>query len=443
MADPTESGRCLGCEKQCSAGLQCPTCFKYEKTGAKFCSQECFSANWNAHKTTHLDLHLALKKEFDEFQGPGQKKRLPATRLLELMYVLSSKEQKYTWGAESIKNGFNADTIDNVWRRDLHLMRFIDYKFQGDLRPWPLSRSRFVPDNIIKPDYGSHRLGLPKSEIKAQNMGNKIETVNEETIERLRKASKIGRQALDLANSLIKPGITTEEVDKQVHELIVSEGGYPSPLNYYNFPKSCCTSVNEVICHGVPDMRPLVDGDICNVDITVYIHGVHSDLNETFFVGTPTSATKKLVLGAYACLMDAVKALKPGMLYRKIGDIIHKRADALGLSVTRAYCGHGINHLFHCAPNVPHYRRNKAIGKLQKGHVFTIEPMINQGTHDTDLWPDDWTAVTTDGKWSAQFEHTFLVTEDGVEILTARNGESPTLGFDEDDYDAELTKISA
>jgi len=175
-----------------------------------------------------------------------------------------------------------------------------------------------------------------------------------------------------------------------------------------------------VICHGIPDARPLKDGDICNVDITVFHGGFHGDLNETFYVGNVDDESKRLVNVAYECLANALNAVKPGVRYREIGNIIQKHANSHGFSVVRSYCGHGIHELFHTAPSVPHYSKNKAIGVMKPGHVFTIEPMISEGTWRDQIWPDGWTAVTQDGKRSAQFEQTLLVTETGCDIITGR-----------------------
>jgi len=182
-----------------------------------------------------------------------------------------------------------------------------------------------------------------------------------------------------------------------------------------------CTSINEIICHGIPDLRPLQDGDIVNIDVTLFYDGYHGDLNETYFVGSKVDAVgQKLVNVTRECLEKAIEiAVKPGAPYREIGNVITKHAHDNGFSVVRTYSGHGIHELFHTAPNIPHYAKNKAIGVMAPGHVFTIEPMICEGTYQDKLWPDDWTAATTDGKRSAQFEHTLLVTETGVEILTA------------------------
>eukprot|EP01017_Pseudomicrothorax_dubius_P039054 TRINITY_DN5944_c0_g1_i3.p1 TRINITY_DN5944_c0_g1~~TRINITY_DN5944_c0_g1_i3.p1 ORF type:complete len:248 (-),score=64.08 TRINITY_DN5944_c0_g1_i3:702-1445(-) len=246
----------------------------------------------------------------------------------------------------------------------------------------------------------------------------------------MREVCLIGRKALDLGHSMVKPGVTTDEIDRAVHEFIIEQGAYPSPLNYYNFPKSLCTSVNEVICHGIPDDRPLQDGDIVNLDISVYYKGHHSDLNETYGVGNIPDSSKFLIEKAYRALEKAIAICKPNVMYKEIGNVIGKYIDDNGLSVVRTYCGHGIGRLFHSTPNVPHYSNNKTTGFMRTGHTFTIEPMINQGNYKDVTWPDDWTAVTVDGQRSAQFEHTLLITSTGCEVLTARLPTSPPLDFE-------------
>jgi len=220
------------------------------------------------------------------------------------------------------------------------------------------------------------------------------------------------------------------QVDKAVFDFAVANGAYPSALNYRGFPKACCTSVNEVICHGIPDTRPFEDGDVVKLDVTLFREGFHADLCESFLCGNVDDAGKKLVVGAYDCLAQSIEMVKPGVMFRDLGKTISKRAQADKLSVVKRYCGHGVGNLFHCAPSIPHYAKNKAVGVMKPGMVFTIEPMINEGTWQDVTWPDDWTAVTADGKRSAQFEHTMVVTEDGVEIITARLEDSPA--FDRD-----------
>lgn len=274
----------------------------------------------------------------------------------------------------------------------------------------------------------------------------------------MREVAKLGAEVLAIGAKAAKPGVTTDEIDAIVHQACIERNCYPSPLNYRNFPKSVCTSVNEVICHGIPDSRPLKDGDIVNIDVTVYKDGFHADLNETYLIGNVDEAGKKLVQTTYECLELAIQECKPGVLYRDIGKVIQKHATKNGFSVVRTYCGHGIGELFHTAPNVPHYAnvcnsklvlllllplhfphlfvhlftflnpdspyQNKAVGVMKPGHIFTIEPMINEGRWQDNLWPDDWTATTVDGKRSAQFEHTLLITETGVEVLTKRRSGS-------------------
>lgn len=351
-----------------TAKLQCPTCMKLGIQGSYFCSQECFKENWKTHKM----LHKIAKGE--GMDGTGEK-------------------DKY-----------------DPWP---------NHRYTGHLRPYPQTPRRKVPAHIPGPDYATHPAGKPISEQQVKQ-GAQIKTLADEEIEGLRVACKLGREVLDEAARIIDIGVTTDEIDRIVHEACIERDCYPSPLNYYEFPRSCCTSVNEVICHGIPDLRPLANGDICNVDVTVYHRGFHGDLNETFLIGNVSPAGKRLTQVTWECLDRAIKIVKPGEKYREIGNVIQKHAQANGFSVVRSYCGHGIHQLFHTAPSIPHYAKNKAVGVMKAGHCFTIEPMISQGTWRDELWPDKWTAVTADGMLSAQFEHTLLVTDTGVEILTAR-----------------------
>ena len=300
------------------------------------------------------------------------------------------------------------------------------FKWTGSLRPARVGPERDLPDSIPKTDY--YERGIPMSEI--QSPQNKLGVVKEwegEGEAGIREACRIGRLVLDRAHAAINVGVTTDHIDEVVHNACIELGAYPSPLHYYDFPKSVCTSVNEVICHGIPDRRKLEDGDIVNVDVSVFYKGYHGDLNETFVVGTPSEASKLLVKTTHECLMKAIEYCKPGAKYREIGNIITRHARPKGLSVVKSYCGHGIGELFHCLPNVPHYANNKAVGIMKVGHVFTIEPMINEGTYKDKTWPDGWTSVTEDGKRSAQFEHQLIITETGCDILTARLPDSPKL----------------
>ncbi|KAJ3191036.1 Methionine aminopeptidase 1 [Irineochytrium annulatum] len=294
---------------------------------------------------------------------------------------------------------------------------FPTYKFTGKLRPvYPLSAKRAVPAHIRKPEYADS--GVATNEQRSRRT-TQIEVLNADEIEKMREICKIGREALEAGAKAVKVGATTDEIDRVVHEACIERDCYPSPLNYYNFPKSCCTSVNEVICHGIPDRYELQDGDIVNIDVSCFSKdGYHSDLNSTYLVGNVDAAGVRLVETTRLCLDKAIEMVKPGVLYRDVGNLIQKTADAAGFSVVRSFVGHGIGKHFHGAPDVPHYAKNKAVGVMKPGHTFTIEPMICEGHWRDQQWPDRWTAVTEDGKRSAQFEETLLVTETGVEILT-------------------------
>ncbi|CRG94211.1 methionine aminopeptidase 1b, putative [Plasmodium gallinaceum] len=394
---------CNGCKKILSKKLSCPICLK-NNLNSYFCSQECFKNSWKEHQIIHENIQ---NNEKDNFMSIVKKKLSPT--------YYDPNNMKY-------------------WRYDNHLKNFIDFKFTGDVRPWPISEINEVPQHIERPDYAIS--SIPHSELIYKRKSD-IYINNEEEIERIKEACILGRKALDYAHSLVYPGVTTDEIDKKVHNFIINNNAYPSTLNYYKFPKSCCTSVNEIVCHGIPDYRPLKTGDIVNIDISVFYKGVHADLNETFFVGDINEISKEakeLVETCYFSLMEAIKKCKPGMLYKNIGNIIDAYVSKKNFSVVRSYSGHGVGKLFHTNPTIPHFKKNKAVGIMKPGHIFTIEPMINQGHYSDILWPDKWTSATSDGKLSAQFEHTLLITEKGVEILTKRTKDSPSLGFDTKDH---------
>jgi methionyl aminopeptidase len=401
------------------------------KAPSAFCSQACFKEAWATHKAAHRPNTESWAYVTD--RGAGRSFKLPA----------------FTW--------------------------------TGGLRPWRVGPRRAVPAHIPRPDYAE--TGIPASELASrQQRSVAVRTPNE--VEGIRAACRLAREILDAAGAAVRPGVATDEIDRIVHEATVEAGAYPSPLNYFNFPKSVCTSVNEVVCHGIPDSRELADGDIVNIDVTAFYKGYHGDLNETYTVGSVDASSKKLIRVTAEALDKAIAAVKPGVRYRDVGDIItsHVRANELSFvafavlvvvgwawqgkggrgrgccstpthevkrgvshsthlpfmfqkkkknsfNVVRTYCGHGIGDLFHCAPNIPHYAGNKAVGAMKAGQVFTIEPMVNAGSWRDTTWPDGWTAVTTDGARSAQFEHTLLVTDDGCEVLTARLPTSPPLCF--------------
>ncbi len=298
---------------------------------------------------------------------------------------------------------------------------FPEFNYTGPFRAvYPLSNKRVVPSSIEKPDY--YMSGMSRSEQSENKRVYKLLNLKEQM--KLKEIGAITRLVLDTAAKLVKPGTTTDEIDRVVHDKCMELECYPSPLNYYHFPKSCCTSINEVICHGIPDQYMLQEGDICNIDISCYKNGVHGDCNDTYFVGTvdTSSDTYRLVNTCRESLKSAIEICKPGVPFQKIGEIIHDIADKNKCSVIRTYCGHGIHQLFHAAPNIPHYRGSKVAGYMKEGHCFTIEPMLALGKWNDVMWPDNWTAATVDGKYSAQFEHMLLITKNGNDILTKRPG---------------------
>lgn len=303
---------------------------------------------------------------------------------------------------------------------------FPNFPYTGPLRPvYPLSAKRTIPKTIPHPDYAAD--GIPKT-ARSLLRPNKVELLDAKAQEGMRTVCRLAREVLDIAAAALRPGITTDEIDEIVHKACIERNSYPSPLNYNHFPKSVCTSVNEVICHGIPDKRVLLDGDIVNLDVTLYYKGYHGDLNETYYVGDRAHAdpdSVRVVETARECLEAAIQLVKPGALYRDFGNVIEKHAKSRGCSVIRTYVGHGINSVFHAPPNIPHYAKNKAVGECKPGMTFTIEPMVALGKYRDVTWPDNWTSTTIDGKRTAQFEHTLLVTETGVEVLTARTASSP------------------
>ncbi|GLB43111.1 putative removes the N-terminal methionine from nascent proteins [Lyophyllum shimeji] len=261
--------------------------------------------------------------------------------------------------------------------------------------------------------------GRPLAEMKRLGQPPRILTKEEQ--EKMRRSCRLAREVLDIAASHIRPGITTDEIDEIVHNATIERTSLFHAPSFALLNRSAVRSINEVICHGIPDQRKLREGDIINIDVSLYFEGYHADLNATYPVGEISEDDKKLIRTSRTCLDEAIKICKPGALIRDIGKVIEPIARANGCSSVRTFTGHGINNLFHCsAPNVPHYAKNKAVGTMKPGMVFTIEPMINFGSNWADVhWPDNWTATTVDGKKSAQFEETLLITETGVEVLTA------------------------
>ena len=243
-------------------------------------------------------------------------------------------------------------------------------------------------------------------------------------IELMRETSRLAASTLEYIEPYVKPGVSTEELNVLCHEYIIKNKAYPSPLNYHGFPKSICTSLNDVICHGIPSKEDVLhDGDILNIDVTTYLNKFHGDTNKTFLVGNVVPEVKTLVDVTYECMWEGIKQVKPGNRIGDIGSVIAKLAHSKGYTVVEEYCGHGIGREFHEEPQVVHNAIAGTGAIMKPGMTFTIEPMINLGTRHCEILDDDWTVITSDGKWSAQFEHTILVTETGFEVLTLRSDE--------------------
>lgn len=280
----------------------------------------------------------------------------------------------------------------------------------GTLKPGKISPRRAVPAHIDRPEYMYHS-------------GPEVVTAGDikspETIEKIRVAGRIAAQALQVVGEAVRPGVTTDELDRIGHEFIISHNAYPSCLGYMGFPKSLCTSINEVICHGIPDDRPLEEGDIVNVDITAYYDGVHGDTCAMFEVGNVDEESHLLIERTRNAMMRGIKAVRPGREINVVGRVIESYAHRFDYGVVRDFTGHGVGEAFHSGLIVPHYDAAPAHNEvMEEGMVFTIEPMLNLGGIEWEQWDDDWTVVTKDRGRSAQFEHTIVVTEDGAEILT-------------------------
>ncbi|CAD6901733.1 unnamed protein product [Tilletia controversa] len=320
---------------------------------------------------------------------------------------------------------------------------FPTFSYSGPLRPaYPLSPRPPIPAHIRRPNYAREEAVRPRVfGLFPLDLGYWMsraafwwELFSSRTIrintaadqEGVRKAAILGREVLMAVAAAAKPGVTTDELDKICFEEAIKRDTYPSPLGYHGYPKSVCTSVNEVICHGIPDQRPLEDGDVLNIDVTLYHHGYHGDLNGTFPIGPKAENDEdkmRLIRTARECLDAAIAICGPGVPYAEIGKVIQPLAESRGCAVVKNYTGHGIGRFFHGAPTVFHHKTKKAWGTMQPGHIFTIEPMVNLGSNWKDLsWPDDWTVSTVDGAHSAAAEETLLITEHGVEIMTAEGG---------------------
>jgi methionyl aminopeptidase len=279
----------------------------------------------------------------------------------------------------------------------------------GTVRPGTVTPLRPVPASIDRPEYVGKPRPAPSSDPWVQT---------DEIIEKMRVASRIAARALAEAGAAVAPGVTTDRLDQIVHEYICDSGAYPSTLGYRGYPKSCCTSLNEVICHGIPDSTVVRDGDIVNIDVTAYLDGVHGDTNATFLAGDVSEENRLLVERTQESLRRAIKAVAPGRRLNVVGRVIESYAKRFGYGVVRDYTGHGIGRTFHSGLVVLHYDDPTVTTVLEKGMTFTIEPMITLGGIEWDIWDDDWTVTTRDKSWTAQFEHTLVVTDTGAEILT-------------------------
>jgi methionyl aminopeptidase len=276
------------------------------------------------------------------------------------------------------------------------------------LQPGRVSPLREVPAHIAVPEYVGRK--RPRT--------GELDVKDPQTIERMRVAGRIAAQALAEVGRHVEPGVTTDELDQVGHEFLLDHGAYPSTLGYRGYPKSLCTSLNEVICHGIPDDTVVAEGDIVNVDITAYIGGVHGDTNATFPAGEVDEESRLLIERTREAMMRGIRAVAPGRPLNAIGRVIESYARRFGYGVVRDFTGHGIGTTFHSGLIIPHFDDPDVKGIMEPGMTFTIEPMLTLGTIAYDIWPDGWTAVTKDRKRTAQFEHTLVVTTDGYEILT-------------------------
>lgn len=277
------------------------------------------------------------------------------------------------------------------------------------LVPGRLSPRRSVPASIARPEYVDRPAPAPFE-------GSDVQSA--ETIEAMRIAGRIAADALVEIGRNVRPGVSTDELDRIGHDFLIDHGAYPSTLGYRGYPKSLCSSLNEVICHGIPDSTELVDGDICNIDITAFIGGVHGDTNATFLAGGVREEARLLVERTHEATMRAIRAVRPGRPLSVVGRVIESYAKRFDYGVVRDFTGHGISTSFHSGLIVPHYDDPRIDVELREGMTFTIEPMLTLGTYQHEMWDDGWTVVTRDRRWTAQFEHTIVVTSDGAEILT-------------------------
>ena len=285
----------------------------------------------------------------------------------------------------------------------------MDTTIRDPLVPGDLSPRRLVPPSIARPEYVDRPAPAPFQ-------GSDVQSA--ETIEAMRIAGRIAADALAEVGRNVRPGVSTDELDRIGHEFLIDHGANPSTLGYRGYPKSLCSSLNEIICHGIPDSTKLAEGDICNIDITAFIGGVHGDTNATFLAGDVREEARLLVERTHEATMRAIRAVQPGRPLSVVGRVTESYAKRFDYGVVRDFTGHGISSSFHSGLIVPHYDDPRIDVELREGMTFTIEPMLTLGTYQHEMWDDGWTAITRDRRWTAQFEHTIVVTSDGAEILT-------------------------
>ncbi|MCW2542157.1 MAG: map [Frankiales bacterium] len=281
----------------------------------------------------------------------------------------------------------------------------------AEITPGTVSARRPVPPSIGRPHYAD------KAATEPWDFDDPM-VKDPETVEKMRVAGRIAALARDEVGRHVAPGVTTDELDRIGHEFLLDHGAYPSTLGYKNFPKSLCTSVNEVVCHGIPDDRALQDGDVVKIDVTAFIDGVHGDTCATFFAGTPSEDIRLLSERTHEAMMRGIKAARPGRPISVIGRVIESYAKRFGYGVIRDFTGHGVGWSFHTRPTVWPYDEPRGTTLIQAGMTFTVEPMLTLGGYAWSMWPDGWTVLTRDKSWVAQWEHTLYVTDDGPEILT-------------------------
>lgn len=277
------------------------------------------------------------------------------------------------------------------------------------MKPGQVSPELQVPAHIPRPPY------VTKDKVPGWDETLMIHSTEE--LPKMRAACKLAAQVLQGAGELVKPGVTTDEIDKLVHQMTIDAGAYPSPLRYGTFPKSVCTSVNDVLCHGIPDSRPLEEGDIVNIDVTVYLNGYHGDNSSMFACGAVDDKSLRLMAATKQCLEAGIAVCGPGVPFKEIGAACEKSAKQNKMTNVADFCGHGVGTVFHAAPMVQHCRNGER-SKMEVGQTFTIEPILCTGKSKFKTWSDKWTAVTLDGCRSAQYEHTILITPNGYEVLT-------------------------